>query len=75
MTHDEYWLHNAARYGWVMPSAPWWKRLPLVRHIRYWRLFFAVLEHERFCISLGKIPQGYDRWVLYGIWHGMERKP
>lgn len=73
--HMDYWHHNEAKYSWVMPSATWWKRLPLIRHVRYWRRFFAVQEYEQFWLSLGIIPTGYDRWVLFGIWHGLERRP
>lgn len=70
----KYWLEDGKAYGWVMPSAPWWRRLPIIRHIRAIRGRIAVARHNAFWIYMGKIPSGYDNWVLYGIWHGLERK-
>jgi len=66
------WQEDAAHYGWVMPRAEWWKRLPVIRHFRVVYLSLAVDRHERFYSAMGMAPLGYDRWVLFGIWHGMD---
>ncbi len=73
MTVSPNWHKDAEEFGWVMPSAPWWKRMPVVRHIRFVFLGIAVARHTAFWISVGKIPTGHDEWVLHGILHGMER--
>ena len=73
MTPD--WFIMAAENHWRMPTAPLWKRLPVIRHIRaIWHSAY-VAQQEAFWLSLGSIPTGYDRWVLAGIWGGMERAP
>ena len=69
------WIEDAHELGWVMPTAPWWKRLPIVRHIRFLIGAFRVSQHDSVYAHMGLIPTGYDNWVLCGIWHGMERKP
>lgn len=65
------WLKQGRDNGWIMPAAPWWKRLPVIRHLRAAILKSRVEHHNAFWISAGKIPTGYDEWVLFGIWHGM----
>jgi hypothetical protein len=72
--HDD-WSEVGKRNGWVMPAAPRWKRLPVVRHLRALRAAWYVYENEAFWGRLGMIPNGYDRWVLHGIWKGRERAP
>lgn len=67
------WEKDAQGMGWIMPAAPRWKRLPIIRHIRAMALSFGVARHNRFYRSIGKIPTGYDSWVLHGIWIGKER--
>ena len=74
MSDMEYWLDDKQRNGWEMPSASWWKRLPIIRHIRAAYYRFQVDRHNSFYRALGKIPTGYDSWVIYGIAKGMERK-
>jgi hypothetical protein len=59
VTDLELWQEDAATYGWIMPTAPWYARLPIIRHFR----------------AIGRIPTGYDEWVIYGIATGRERKP
>ena len=73
MTDLDAWEKDAQDFGWQMPTAPRWKRLPVIRHIRasYHRL--QVERHNGFWLSLGKIPTGYDSWVIYGIARGKER--
>lgn len=72
MSDMERWHQSASDYGWKMPSAPWWKRLPVIRHIR---AKWTQIQVERWYAygpgSIG-IRSGYDSWVIYGIWHGKE---
>ena len=69
----ERWLKDGADFGWEMPRAAWWKRLPVIRHVRA-----AVAQHQAdqwnsMWLSLGEIPSGYDNWVIFGIAAGKER--
>jgi hypothetical protein len=75
MSDMEYWIEDKQRNGWEMPVAPWWKRLPVIRHIRASYFRVKVARHNAFYLSIGKIPTGYDSWVIYGIAKGMERRP
>lgn len=68
------WTEDGQRFGWVVPAAPWWKRLPGIRHFRAAIGARAVAKHNRFYGALGLMLTGYDEWVLYGIFHGYERK-
>lgn len=70
--HPE-WYRDAERNGWVMPVSPWWKRLPIIRHVRAVYGSIMVSRHNSFWLSAGLIPTGYDQWVLHGIWHGEDR--
>jgi hypothetical protein len=67
------WHDDQSSLGWVMPSAPRWKRLPIIRHLRAIRAAWHVFQHDSFYTRLGMIPTGYDQWVLHGIWKGYER--
>lgn len=77
MTDTEYdWLVTGTANGWTMPSAPRWKRLPIIRHVR------ALIEARRVDDwyetgpgALGAFRTGSDAWVVLGIWLGMERDP
>lgn len=73
-TYEQQWLADKHVHGWEMPFAAAWKRLPVIRHIRVLYLSVQVSVHESFWRGLGRIPTGYDHWVLYGIWRGWERK-
>lgn len=68
----EAWTADGFSNGWEMPTAPLWKRLPMIRHVRCIVLSFRVSAHEAFWSNFALI-SGYDRWVLWGIWHGLER--
>lgn len=72
MTDLERWHADAEDNGWLMPYAPWWKRLPVIRQIRSAYNGFRVDQHNRMWRHLGAVPQGYDSWVVFGIWHGKE---
>lgn len=67
------WKECGERNGWLMPTAPLWKRLPIIRHVRALKDAVALKRHEDMYISMGLIPTGYDQWVLWGIFHGKER--
>jgi hypothetical protein len=68
------WLADARDNKWVMPTAPWWKRLPVIRHVRAAWNGTKVARHASFYRRLGLLNSGYDRWVLWGMAHGYERK-
>lgn len=67
------WEKDGADFGWVMPTAAFWKRLPLVRHVRAIYYAIQVDRHNRFWRAMGAIPTGYDAWVIHGIFTGKER--
>ena len=73
MTDFEMWVQDGNEMGWEMPSAPWWKRLPVIRHIRAIYGLIKLEQHNRFWLRAGLIPTGYDEWVVYGIARGMEK--
>ena len=66
------WQAHGDTNGWKMPEAPLWKRLPVVRHARGIWNAFMVARHQARWAGIG-IPNGYDEWVLWGIFHGYER--
>lgn len=74
MTIPDYekWETDGQRYEWKMPSAPRWKRLPIIRHIRALKLKVAVERHYSAGIGMIGIRSGYDDWVIYGVWYGLE---
>lgn len=73
MNDLEKWHQDGERCGWIMPRAPLWKRLPVIRQVRS-----ALAQYQIECWytygpgSMG-VRTGYDNWVAYGIWHGKER--
>jgi hypothetical protein len=62
------WVETGDRNGWVMPVSPWWKRLPIIRHVRTMYNMFQVERHYE-AWNVG-IRTGYDEWVLDGMWEG-----
>lgn len=72
--HDA-WYVDGEDHGWLMPPVARWKRLPVIRHVRAMLATLAVDEHEALWRAAGLIPTGYDRWVIYGIWYGLELTP
>ena len=68
------WQRHAALSGWTMPRVPGWWRWWGVRHVRAIWGGFGLARHDAFYRRMGLIPTGYDRWVLFGIWHGLELK-
>jgi hypothetical protein len=67
------WHADQKRYGWIMPPAPRWKRLPVIRYFRFVWHNFNIRRHNAMWGSLGMVPSGYDEWVLYGVARGWER--
>jgi hypothetical protein len=67
------WVQDGAENGWSMPSAPWWKRTPIIRHIRALYLNIQIARHNALWSSVGMVPTGRDEWIVFGIWHGKER--
>lgn len=72
MTDDEkYWHEDARDNGWILPpSAPRWKRLPIIRRLRVARYRAKIQEHYSSGIGSIGLPTGYDNWVLYAIDRG-----
>ena len=69
------WRRAQLENGWIMPTAPWWKRLPIIRNIRAACLMWRVESHYSAWGSIGAFGRsGYDEWVIWGIANGFERK-
>ena len=69
------WHERGLEYGYRMPTAPRWKRLPIIRHFRTIKTAIAVEWHYSFGFGSIGIRTGYDDWVLWGMWRGLERNP
>ena len=71
MTDEERWQKDGETFDWTLPpKAAWPLRLPIVRFVRAFVLLLRVDKHERRWRSIGALPSGYDRWVLFGIAKG-----
>lgn len=68
------WVSTGNRNGWRMTSAPSWKRFPIVRHVRAAYGAYQVAKFQEAIAFMGSINTGYDEWVLYGIYHGLEQR-
>lgn len=75
MTEIERWANIGRENGWTMPPAPWWKRLPAIRHVRAIYGNVQVERWYRYGPGAFGIRTGYDNWVLVGMWHGLEPSP
>ncbi|WP_306150666.1 hypothetical protein [Roseovarius sp. MMSF_3281] len=62
------WEQDRLHMGWAMPAAPWWKRLPVIRHARAVLMYAELREIEK---STG-YPETLRRWVALGTWKGKE---
>jgi hypothetical protein len=66
MTEDE------KKFVDAQPTAVWWKRLPVIRHIRAIHLSWCLARHYSFWESVGSI--GYNAHLDYAvrdaIWRG-----
>lgn len=67
------WKALGAEYDWSMPAAPWWKRLPIIRHIRTLWIAYQVERHYAYGFGSIGLRSGYDDWVLWGMWRGLDR--
>lgn len=67
------WRQDGERNGWQMPTAPRWKRLPIIRRIRAAHHAARVWRHDAAWSAFGLVPTGYDEWVIFGMAMGMER--
>jgi hypothetical protein len=73
---ERIWREVADENGWIMPTAVWWKRLPIIRNIR---AAYHTYQAEKWASAWGSCGVGlgsvnaYDRWVIYGIATGKER--
>lgn len=72
---DPNWVEDGRQNGWIMPAAPRWKRLPVIRHLRAVWHRVRVERHQAFWTgATGALHSGYDHWVLYGMARGQERE-
>lgn len=55
-----------------IPKAIWWKRLPLIRHIRAVWAKWQVDAHYEAWAMMGLLPvnSGFDYAVIEAIWRG-----
>lgn len=69
------WKRIGEENDWLMPSAARWKRLFFIRHAR--TLWNSYLVERHYAYGIGRIGlrSGYDDWVLWGMWRGLERNP
>lgn len=68
---EQQWLADGRKWGWAPPPrSPAWKRLPVIRHLRF--LKHAVLASFWYAVGPGSIgiPTGYDAWGLEGMRKG-----
>lgn len=72
---DNNWRQVGNRNGWTMPVAPWWKCLPIIRHMRG---VIGALRMKRLqkLARASDIEIGgqckFEIWVNYGIWRGLD---
>lgn len=69
MTPLTEWESDGIHNGWIMPAAPTWKRLPIIRHVRAINEYLFVRRLER----VAKYTCHQERWIALGIWLGKER--
>jgi len=67
------WRRNGERNDWTMPSAPWWKRLPVIRHLRAVRNVIRIEAWYAYGPGQFGVRTGRDEWITYGIWKGQEK--
>ena len=70
--HNDWWVAAMNDNKWVMPYAPWWKRLPIIRHIRAFDMQIKLERDYAHGIGLLGLRTGYDEWVIHGIWYGLK---
>ena len=64
------WHEDAAVNGWNMPLVPRWWRWWGVRHVRW---AWADMIESDMETGFPNITRPYDRWVMFGVWHGMDK--
>jgi hypothetical protein len=66
--HDEDMKAHIDRF----PTAVWWKRLPIIRHIRAVWVSVQLARHYAFWETMGAIPWGAqkDYAIRDAIWRG-----
>lgn len=72
-TDLERWTEDGLRNNWFMPTAPLWKRLPIIRQFRSAWNAYQVERWYAYGPGMIGLRTGYDEWVVFGIWHGMEQ--
>lgn len=71
---NDAWEQDRVDFDWQMPVAPWWKRLPIIRHVRAMRTKILIERWYAFGPGTMGLRSGYDDWVVTGMWHGKERE-
>lgn len=75
-SHWERWSTLGRKHNWTMDRSPWWLRMPVIRHLRYWLYIIAWASQSRALIAHGlerEFPCPLrTEWFLYGMWHGFE---
>jgi hypothetical protein len=78
----EVWTSQGVEWREIEPFDPetaplpapavWWKRLPLVRHIRWLHHRIGMATHYELWAQLGRLPAyaSYDERCLSAIWRG-----
>jgi len=73
---DARWYEDMVRNNWQMPIVAYWKRWPVIRHVRaYWHM--TQINRYRQAMrstGMGMLDSGYDNWILYGMFRGREGK-
>jgi hypothetical protein len=62
------WREDGAAHGWTMPRVPGWWRWWGVRHVRW---AWISLGHDE-SYPNGRPVSRRARWMMFGIWHGLE---
>lgn len=72
MKHEE-WIKAGKDNSWKMPERSFMVKLPIIRHaICIYYLFIVEIWYALVIPNIGMVRCGYDSWVLYGIWHGLD---
>lgn len=69
---DKQWKEEQERWGWKLPEVPTWKKLPVVRYVRWFYHNLRVQLWAEKCIraDLGLCINPYDEWRLWAIYRG-----
>ncbi len=69
MSDSALWLKQGIENGWALPSRPFVFRLPIIKRIAYAIMMYRL---DRWYSAVPGIRIGYDEWVLYGWFYGLD---